>query len=208
MILPVLRFVVFSLVPFVLLLWTASLNLWSCISSSVCFAGDNPSSLLHLPSELLLSGETIVKSLTCYDLDFCAVNYTVPAPTLEELPVSTLPSLEGNALVPLQAPVKLPPTPTCTPWLLTGLVLMGLNAYFPQLFLTFSLWSPLQAAIPVLHWEASWWYILPGWEPNLVSLAPLSHRGDSVSNENSILTKTQGMGPGLNPDPNSLRPAS
>ncbi|KAJ9076100.1 hypothetical protein DSO57_1029376 [Entomophthora muscae] len=34
---------------------------------------------------------------------------------------------------------------------------------------------PLQAAIPVLHWMASWWFVSPGWEPNLVSLASLSH---------------------------------
>ncbi|KAJ9074373.1 hypothetical protein DSO57_1007221 [Entomophthora muscae] len=52
---------------------------------------------------------------------------------------------------------------------------MGLNAYFPQLSLVSSLWSPLQAAIPALHWMTSWWFVSPGWEPNLVSLAPLSH---------------------------------
>ncbi|KAJ9059070.1 hypothetical protein DSO57_1006202 [Entomophthora muscae] len=52
---------------------------------------------------------------------------------------------------------------------------MGLNAYFPQLSPVPSFWSPRRAAIPVLHWAASWWFILPGWEPNLVSLAPLSH---------------------------------
>ncbi|KAJ9067771.1 hypothetical protein DSO57_1035830 [Entomophthora muscae] len=52
---------------------------------------------------------------------------------------------------------------------------MGLNVHFPQLSPGFSLWSPLQAAIPVLHWAASWCFVLPGWEPNLVSLAPLSH---------------------------------
>ncbi|KAJ9049564.1 hypothetical protein DSO57_1023138 [Entomophthora muscae] len=69
----------------------------------------------------------------------------------------------------------LPSTPTCTPWLLTGLVLMALNAYFPWLSPVSSLWSPLQATVPVLHWTASWWFVLPGWEPNLVSLAPLSH---------------------------------
>ncbi|KAJ9072955.1 hypothetical protein DSO57_1021584 [Entomophthora muscae] len=176
MIFPVLRFVVFSLVPFVLLLWTASPNLWSWISSSVCLAGDNSSSLLHIPGALLLLGETIVKSLTCDNLDFHAIDLTVPTPTLEEVPAPALPSLEGNNLAPLQAPSNLPHAPTCTPWLLAGLVLMGLNAYFPQLSPASSLWSPLQAAVPVLHRAASWWYISLGWEPNLVSLAPLSHR--------------------------------
>ncbi|KAJ9068462.1 hypothetical protein DSO57_1028385 [Entomophthora muscae] len=86
-----------------------------------------------------------------------------------------IPSPEKHNSVPLQAPTTPPPTPTCTPWLLAGLVLMGLNAYFPQLSPASSLWSPFQAAVPVLHWAASWWYIAPGWEPNLVSLSPLSY---------------------------------
>ncbi|KAJ9084307.1 hypothetical protein DSO57_1025819 [Entomophthora muscae] len=68
-----------------------------------------------------------------------------------------------------------PPAPTRTPWLLTGMVLMALNAYLPQMSSVSSLWYPLQAAVPVLHWAASWWFILPRWEPNLVSLAPFSH---------------------------------
>ncbi|KAJ9069801.1 hypothetical protein DSO57_1014914 [Entomophthora muscae] len=45
----------------------------------------------------------------------------------------------------------------------------------PQLSPVSSLWSPLRAAVPVLHWAASWWFTSPEWEPNLVSLAPLSH---------------------------------
>ncbi|KAJ9068101.1 hypothetical protein DSO57_1032015 [Entomophthora muscae] len=52
---------------------------------------------------------------------------------------------------------------------------MDLNAYFPQLSPVSSLWSPLQAVIPVLHWMASLWLVPPGWEPKLVSLAPFSH---------------------------------
>ncbi|KAJ9056473.1 hypothetical protein DSO57_1032730 [Entomophthora muscae] len=65
-----------------------------------------------------------------------------------------------------------PSAPACTPCLLTGLALMALNAYFLQLSPVSFLWSPLQAAVPVLHWTASWWFVSPGWEPNLVSLAP------------------------------------
>ncbi|KAJ9051534.1 hypothetical protein DSO57_1003883 [Entomophthora muscae] len=99
----------------------------------------------------------------------------MPAPILEEMPELTPPNLDGNDSAPLQAPVKPPYAPTCTPWLLAGLALMELNAYFPQLSPVSSLWSSLQAAIPVLHWAASWWFVSPGWEPNLVSLAPLSH---------------------------------
>ncbi|KAJ9072116.1 hypothetical protein DSO57_1030507 [Entomophthora muscae] len=159
MILPVLKFVILSLAPFLLLLWSTLPDLWPLESSQWSS----------------LSGETVVKSLTCNDLDFYTFDYTVPALTLEVAPVSTLLSLEENNLVPIQAPVKLSPAPTCTPWLLTRLVLMGLNAYFPQLSPASSLWSPLCAAIPVLHWVASRWFISPGWEPNLVSLARLSY---------------------------------
>ncbi|KAJ9070362.1 hypothetical protein DSO57_1008936 [Entomophthora muscae] len=70
-------------------------------------------------------------------------DYAVLAPALEEMPESTPPSLDGNNLVPLQAPVKLPPALTCMPWLLAGLALMVLNAYFPQLSPVSSLWFPL-----------------------------------------------------------------
>ncbi|KAJ9073755.1 hypothetical protein DSO57_1012971, partial [Entomophthora muscae] len=65
--------------------------------------------------------------------------------------------------------------PSCAPWLVTGFVLMGLNSYFPQLSQVSSLWSPLRAAVPVIHWVTSWWFFLPGWEPNLVILAPIYH---------------------------------
>ncbi|KAJ9076608.1 hypothetical protein DSO57_1024478 [Entomophthora muscae] len=55
-----------------------------------------------------------------------------------------IPSPERYDLVPLQAPATPPPTPTCTPWLLTSLVLMGLNTYFPWLSPASSLWSPFK----------------------------------------------------------------
>ncbi|KAJ9066235.1 hypothetical protein DSO57_1011564 [Entomophthora muscae] len=48
------------------------------------------------------------------------------------------------------------------PWLLAGLVLMGLNAYLPQLFPVSSLWSSLRVTVLVIHWTASWWFISPG----------------------------------------------
>ncbi|KAJ9050923.1 hypothetical protein DSO57_1009535 [Entomophthora muscae] len=86
-----------------------------------------------------------------------------------------LPSVVQSHPVPLGSSKVSSPTPTYTPWFLTGLILMGLNAYFPQLSPVSSLFSPLQAAVLVLHWVASWWFVSPGWEPNLVSLAPLSH---------------------------------
>ncbi|KAJ9062690.1 hypothetical protein DSO57_1008141 [Entomophthora muscae] len=169
------KFVAFSLAPFLLLLWSTSSNLWSKISSSVQLASEAPSSLLSLPGSLLHSGEAVVKSLTCDDLDLDDDDYASPAPVGKKAPTSDPSVLEKSNPVPLCASVMPPSAPTCTPWLLTGLALMALNAYFPQLSPVSSLWSPLQAAVPVLHWTASWWFVLPGWEPNLVSLAPLSH---------------------------------
>ncbi|KAJ9080969.1 hypothetical protein DSO57_1019364 [Entomophthora muscae] len=73
------------------------------------------------------------------------------------------------------------PPPKHAPWLLSGMILMGLDSYFPHLSATSSLWTPLQAAIPVLHWMVSWWILPPGWELNLVTLVPLSHMGDVVA---------------------------
>ncbi|KAJ9079885.1 hypothetical protein DSO57_1030816 [Entomophthora muscae] len=168
MILPALKFVVFSLAPFLLLLWSTSPDLWGKISLSARLS-------LGPPSGLLFSGEAVVKSLTCDDLDLDTVDHTSPVSEEAVPPMPLLLSVVQSHSVPLGPSEVFSPTPTRTPWLLTGLILMGLNAYFPQLSLMSSLWSPLQAAIPVLHWMASWWFVLPGWEPNLVSLAPLSH---------------------------------
>ncbi|KAJ9066485.1 hypothetical protein DSO57_1008974 [Entomophthora muscae] len=64
----------------------------------------------------------------------------------------------------------------CTPWLLAGLGLMGLNAYVPQLSLVSSFWYSFRAAISVIHWAAFWWFVSSGWKLNLVSLAPLSYK--------------------------------
>ncbi|KAJ9057077.1 hypothetical protein DSO57_1026001 [Entomophthora muscae] len=83
----------------------------------------------------------------------------------------SLSSLGKSNSVPLEALEVFPPISSCAPWLITVLVLMGLNSYFPQLSPVSSLWS-LRAVVPVLHWATSWWFVLPGWEPNLVSLAP------------------------------------
>ncbi|KAJ9088347.1 hypothetical protein DSO57_1024041 [Entomophthora muscae] len=143
MILPVLKFVVFSLAPFLLLLWSTSPDLWLKISSSACLVGDNPSSLLDLPSGLFSSEEAVVKSLICDNLDLSAVDYALTAPVDEERLVPSLFSLEKDNSVPLLTPVAVPPAPTRTPWLLIGLVLMGLNMYFLQLSPVSSLWSPL-----------------------------------------------------------------
>ncbi|KAJ9062767.1 hypothetical protein DSO57_1007123 [Entomophthora muscae] len=176
MILLVVKFVVFSLGPFFLLLWSTSPNLWSRISSSAQLLSEDPPSLLSLPRNLFHSGEAVVKSLTYDDLDLGDAAYASLTPVGEEVSMPSFPDLQKSSLEPLCAPVMPPPAPTCTPWLLKGMALMALNAYLPQMSSVSSLWYPLQAAVPVLHWAASWWFVLPRWEPNLVSLAPLSHR--------------------------------
>ncbi|KAJ9063143.1 hypothetical protein DSO57_1003275 [Entomophthora muscae] len=175
MILPVLKFVVFSLAPFLLLLWLISPDLWSKITSSAQLVGDHPSSFLDLPSGLLLSGEAVVKSLTCDDLDLNAVDYVLPFTEGEKTSVPPPFSTNESVLVSPEVLEIPPPVVSRAPWVITGLMLMGLNSYFPQLSPVSSFWSPLRAAIPVLHWAASWWFLSPGWEPNLVSLAPLSY---------------------------------
>ncbi|KAJ9056499.1 hypothetical protein DSO57_1032445 [Entomophthora muscae] len=103
-------------------------NLWSKISSSAWLVGDNPSSLLDLPSGLLFSREAVVKSLTCNDLDLDDIDFTQFAPAGKEVSMASVPSLEKSNLVPLQVPEAPPPAPTHTPWLLAGLMLMDLNA--------------------------------------------------------------------------------
>ncbi|KAJ9087247.1 hypothetical protein DSO57_1034980 [Entomophthora muscae] len=133
--------------------------------------GNNPSCLLQLPTSLLISGEALVNILTCNDLDLYSLDHTLFAPLVEEVPTPSPPLLENEDFVPPLTPKVL----VCAPWLLTGLVLMGLNAYFSQLSLVSSLWSPLREAVPVICWVASWWLVSPRWEPNLVSLAPFSH---------------------------------
>ncbi|KAJ9083965.1 hypothetical protein DSO57_1029006 [Entomophthora muscae] len=158
MIIPAIKFVVFSLAPFVLLLWSTL-----------------PDFLLNVPSGLFLSGEAVVKNLTCDDLDLNVVDSISPSTEGERTSVPSLPSLGESASVSPEVLEMPSPVASCAPWVITGLVLMGLNSYFPQLSPVSSFWSPLRAVIPVLHWAASWWFLLPGWEPNLVSLAPLSY---------------------------------
>ncbi|KAJ9090635.1 hypothetical protein DSO57_1000485 [Entomophthora muscae] len=137
MIIPVLKFAEFSLAPFLLLLG------------------------------LLLSGEAVVKSLTCDDLDLEIINYILPPAEGERTSVPPLPRLDESASVPPEV-LGIPPLiASRAPWVITGLVLMGLNSYFPQLSPVSSFWFPLRATIPVLHWVASWWILSPRWEPNL-----------------------------------------
>ncbi|KAJ9071140.1 hypothetical protein DSO57_1000146 [Entomophthora muscae] len=84
------------------------------------------------------------------------------------------PSLPFLYQIPMLDP-DAPPTWDCSLWLLTGALVMALDAYFPPLSQPVSFGRPLQAAIPFLHWMSSWWLVPSRWEPDFVSLAPLSY---------------------------------
>ncbi|KAJ9067286.1 hypothetical protein DSO57_1000869 [Entomophthora muscae] len=163
------------------MIWSTSSDLWGHISDSFLHVGTNPDQLLNIfediptrAQDMYATSENVVRSLTCDDLEFPAVKIASVAS----------PSLAHPMLLPSEVPLvrvseKGLGTPELTPkrasWLLSGMVLMGLDSYFPRVSAASSLWTPLRAAMPVLYWMASWWILPPGWEPNLVSLAPLSH---------------------------------
>ncbi|KAJ9083814.1 hypothetical protein DSO57_1030952 [Entomophthora muscae] len=83
-------------------------------------------------------------------------------PAADGVSLSSPPPPESVDPAPLLAPEVPTPVPSHAPWLLTSLVLMRLNAYFPQLSPVSSLWSPIRAAVPVIHWAASWLFVPPG----------------------------------------------
>ncbi|KAJ9060143.1 hypothetical protein DSO57_1034097 [Entomophthora muscae] len=181
MLVHLIKFVAFTLDPVVLMIWSTSLDLWTQITHFFHYVGTNPSQFMHIlediprqAQEILATSKNVVRSLTCDNLEFpthepnlsVPPNLTPPIPPFFEAPV-VLASEESEAVQES--------APKCASWLLGGMILMGLDSFFPQLSNVSSLWMPLQAAIPVLHWMVSWWILSPGWEPNLVSLAPLSH---------------------------------
>ncbi|KAJ9068644.1 hypothetical protein DSO57_1026526 [Entomophthora muscae] len=166
------RFQFFNLLPYILqvvpiisgyyTLRPKNQNLWGQLSSFALLVGDNLSSLLRFPATLLISGKALVKSLTCDNLELHLTNPFLLVPTTKGIPSLPSPQWESNNSVPLLTPEALIPVPSCAPWLLNGLTLMGLNAYFPQLSPVSSLWFSLRAAVPVIHWTASWWFISLG----------------------------------------------
>ncbi|KAJ9085233.1 hypothetical protein DSO57_1016035 [Entomophthora muscae] len=119
--------------PLLLLLWSTSPNLWLSLSSLALLVSDDPSTLLSLPGNFLTSGEVIVKSLTCDSLDLCSTKSSFSIPSPEIHPLSPLLVQEGTDSVPLQEMEILPFIPSCAPWLVAGVMLMGSNSYFPQL---------------------------------------------------------------------------
>ncbi|KAJ9077785.1 hypothetical protein DSO57_1013431 [Entomophthora muscae] len=178
MLVPLIKFVVYTLAPALVLIWCTTPDLWGCISHHIHHVGANLDQYMHLleniprrAQDIFATSENVVRSLTCDNLKLSALNSfppmtpspaSFPSPLLET-PVLQTPEegLGGQELAPKRAP-----------WLLGGMLLMGLDSYFPRLSATSSLWTPLGAAIPVLHWVVSWWVLSPGWEPSLVSLAP------------------------------------
>ncbi|KAJ9072437.1 hypothetical protein DSO57_1027587 [Entomophthora muscae] len=76
MLLPLLRFTVFTLAPVLVMTWSTSPDLWGNITSSTHHAGDNPFKLFRLlkdlpnwAQDLIVAGENLVKSLTCDDIN-------------------------------------------------------------------------------------------------------------------------------------------
>ncbi|KAJ9060329.1 hypothetical protein DSO57_1031928 [Entomophthora muscae] len=140
------QFVIFSLAPVLVFICTTSPNLWHCLSSSAHKVGDGPSRLLHLLDDLLgqtsnflSSEEILVKSLIVV-LPRCELRCS---PTKEPL-VAPSPQLAEEIPDLCKSPED---GLTRTPWMLTGLGLMGLEAYFPQVS---SLGSLFREASPVI----------------------------------------------------------
>ncbi|KAJ9085215.1 hypothetical protein DSO57_1016195 [Entomophthora muscae] len=73
-----------------------------------------PSSFLSLPGTLLYSGEAVMKSLNCNDLDLDDIDYASLALVAKEVPMSSLPNPEKSNLMPLRASALLSPAPACT----------------------------------------------------------------------------------------------
>ncbi|KAJ9051944.1 hypothetical protein DSO57_1039062 [Entomophthora muscae] len=121
-----------------------------------------PSSLLLFPWDLLASEEALVTGLTCDDLDLHSAKLILSTPDAEGPPPSPFPPQDKTVVAPLLEAKISTLAPSRAPWLVTSLTLMRLNSYFPQLSLTPFLWSSLRAAVPVIYWAASGWFVSPG----------------------------------------------
>ncbi|KAJ9060428.1 hypothetical protein DSO57_1030986 [Entomophthora muscae] len=179
-----------ALVPIFLLFWSTSPGIWNILTLIAQFSGSTPGLLSNafcnfnqVPTILATSaqlpwsvpypeGFSPSSKLGTNKPPFSDLTNPLPA----AVPGSSLPSL-------LQVPTldpNIPPTWGCSLWLLTGALVMALDTYFPPFSQPVSFGRPFQAAIPVLHWMASWWLVPPGWEPDFVSLAPLSYISQAI----------------------------
>ncbi|KAJ9061659.1 hypothetical protein DSO57_1018511 [Entomophthora muscae] len=130
---------------------------WAQLSSSAYHVGDNPNCLLYLPEDLsgraqdlFATGENLMKSLTCDNLDLSLPSFNLKSLCNEVDLGHDIPTKKPKS-IPQAAPALQEYAPKRAPWLLEGMVMMGLNSYFSQLSSVSSLWTPVQAAIPVLH---------------------------------------------------------
>ncbi|KAJ9082402.1 hypothetical protein DSO57_1004971 [Entomophthora muscae] len=139
MLIPIFKFVIFSVSLVLLFIWSNSPDLWVQISSSVLRASNNSSNLLYfvedLPGrvhELLIYSEHLVKSLTCDNLDPSLLDLLPDCLQEEYSPLFMLPVKEPQP-ISQSTPGSQDQSTQRTPWLLAGMGLMGLNFYFPQL---------------------------------------------------------------------------
>ncbi|KAJ9084833.1 hypothetical protein DSO57_1020012 [Entomophthora muscae] len=120
------------------------------------------------------TSENVLRSLTCNYLVLSTAKIVSATPLILDHPTplspEDLPALASEES--LGAPEL---TPKCAYWLLSRMILICLYSYFSWVSAASSLWTPLQEAMSALYCMTSWWILPPGWEPNLVSLAPLSH---------------------------------
>ncbi|KAJ9072675.1 hypothetical protein DSO57_1024929 [Entomophthora muscae] len=92
-----LKFVAFTLAPALVLVWTTSPELWSCVSHSLHLVGSDPSHFIHVfdnfpgwTQVILATIENIVRSLTCDDLKlpFLEISFATPPLQLSQMPPS------------------------------------------------------------------------------------------------------------------------
>ncbi|KAJ9087602.1 hypothetical protein DSO57_1031517, partial [Entomophthora muscae] len=153
MIFPIFKFVIFTLALVLLLIWSTSPELWGHISFSASLAEEDPSQFLSLLENL---PGNLACALTCDSVEYAFTTdlLTGLQPEMDSLPctvmVEDLPPVSDMPVIPGAGL-------NCSSWLVAGILLMGLNDYLPQLSPVVFIWTPVQVAIPVFHWVASWW---------------------------------------------------
>ncbi|KAJ9075752.1 hypothetical protein DSO57_1032673 [Entomophthora muscae] len=132
---PLVKFVCFTLAPTLLLIWSTSPKLWTCLFSSAYLAGENLSQLLYLLNDLpgkanfLLSmGENLVCSLTYDKVEFALLPKVVTSHHYRASQTSTL--MEPEVHPPIDSvPFTSGVAPGRTSCLVAGTLLMSLNSY-------------------------------------------------------------------------------
>ncbi|KAJ9062138.1 hypothetical protein DSO57_1013831 [Entomophthora muscae] len=131
MLLPLAKFIIFTLAHTLFLIWSISPELWSQIFSSVYLVGKNPCQLLYfldnLPEKansLLSTGENLVQSLTCDNIEFALPTEVLASHQYEDTHMPTLVELKD-----LSPPFSMPLTPGVAPkytfWRIAGVRSQG-----------------------------------------------------------------------------------